>query len=261
MNLISKEKLQLVGMRFGRAGVHTARTMMLDEISQLMHEMPQMASLDSLKLAVVEQNLLGKPSRKARELSWRHLTDLYGFRADVPIFRVFSRLWSQDAAAQPLLALSLALARDSLLKASRTLIVDLKPGEGLAREVVTDWLEKEFPERFSPATKQSVAQNLNGSWTMAGYLTGRQKKLRATPVVRPANVAFNLFLAHLEGATGQRLFASEWLTMLPGSVDEQVQLTVKAANAGLLVFMNAGGVIEARFPNYLTAAEEALLHE
>ena len=38
-------------------------------------------------------------------------------------------------------------------------------------------------------------------------------------------------------------------------------LTTVAANRGLLVFMNGGGVKEVRFPDYLTTAEEQLRQE
>ena len=42
-------------------------------------------------------------------------------------------------------------------------------------------LESGFPGRFSPATKKSMAQNVNTTWTFGGHLVGRTKKIRELP--------------------------------------------------------------------------------
>ena len=65
-----------------------------------------------------------------------------------------------------------------------------------------------------------------------------------------------LFLGYLMGRTGQRLFASEWTSLLRETLEEMEALANSASNRGLLVFMNAGGVKEVRFPGYLTPEEE-----
>ena len=80
-------------------------------------------------------------------------------------------------------------------------------------------------------------------------------------MVTPVNVAFCLFLGHLEGLSGQRLFTSPWMNLLPGSLGELEALANSAFHRGLLVFLNAGGVKEVRFPDYLTSEEEKMCHE
>ena len=80
-------------------------------------------------------------------------------------------------------------------------------------------------------------------------------------MVTPANVAFCLFLGHLEGLSGQRLFTSSWMNLLPGSPGELEALANSAFHRGLLVFLNAGGIKEVRFPDYLTPEEEKLCQE
>ena len=74
-------------------------------------------------------------------------------------------------------------------------------------------------------------------------------------------VTLNLFVGYLEGRSGQRLFSSHWMKLLGRTPAELKALTTIAANRGLLVFMNAGGVQEVRFPDYLTTAEEQLRQE
>lgn len=70
-----------------------------------------------------------------------------------------------------------------------------------------------------------------------------------------------LFAGHLEGRSGQRLFTSQWITLLNSTTVEVETLANVAMHRNLLVFMNAGGVKEVRFPGYLTPEEEHIRQE
>lgn len=250
-----------LGFRIGRSGAHACRTMMLRELQTLLDTLPINATKADYVEGVVDANLLGKGTAKARELTAKHLVELYGLDENLCLFRVFRRLWQQDVPARPVLALTLALARDPLLRLSRPLMLSKRPGEPLGRSEVEDILDQAEPGRFSAASLKSFAQNINGSWTQAGFLHGRTRKVRTLPTVTPTNLAYALFVGHLEGLRAQRLFASDWARIISGSQDELIALAQSASRRGLLVFMNAGGVMEARFPGYLTQEEETWLHE
>ena len=253
--------LTKLGFRFGSNGPHAARTMMLDDVSRIFSVLPATASRDDYVQAIDADNILAKPTKKARELAMRHLFALYGFDFALPVFRAFRQLWASEAAAAPLLALMVALARDPLLRGTQGLILAKKPGEAVAREEIEALLAGTHRDRFSAASLKSFAQNIGGTWTQAGFLVGRQRKIRAVPVVTPAAVAFALFLSYLGGATGQRQFASNWLSLIPGTPTDHESLAIAAAHRGLIVFMQAGGVKETRFPGYLTAAEDLIRQE
>ena len=126
-------------------------------------------------------------------------------------------------------------------------------------------MEKLFGEwsenRLSAASMKAIAQRVNGTWTQAGYLTGRVKKIRAAATITPANVTFALFLAYLEGRLAQRLFSSDWVRVLDLPEERLIELTQSAAQRGLLVFRRTGGVMEVRFPDYLTKQEQEWLSE
>lgn len=250
-NLLSK-----LGFRFGTNGPHAARTMMLEDISVLCGHLPADAGRADYAREAIELNSLGKPTKKARELALRHLSTLYGLDPSLAVFRVFRRLWASDEAARPVLALFVALARDPLLRSTQGFILAKQPGEMVSREELEQVLAGAHQDRFSPASLKSFAQNVNSTWTQAGYLVGRSRKSRTVPVVTPANVAFALFMGHLEGLAGQRLFTSPWTNLLGRSPSELEALASSASHRGLLVFLNAGGVKEVRFPDYLTAEEE-----
>lgn len=261
MSQVRQALLAQLGFRFGINGPHAARTMMLDDLRVLFsHTAPDAERSDFVR-AVVDDNVLGKPTKKARELALHHLASLYGLTADNPIYRALRRLWDVSFLAQPLLALSVALARDPLLRGTQPFYLSKQPGEAVSRESVEAVLAGAHPDRFSPASLRSFAQNVSGSWTSAGFLQGRQRKTKVLPEICSESVAMLLFLGYLEGRTGQRLFSSDW-TSLTGLPLEDLEASANAAShRGLLVFMNAGGVKEVRFPGYLSPEEERIRQE
>lgn len=253
--------LTRLGFRFGINGPHAARTMMLEDLRLLMAHTPSHATRADYVAAVVDGNVLGKPTRKARELALRHMATLYALDPVNPIFRALRHLWAASEGAQPLLALAVALARDPLLRGTQAFILAQPLGASVPREAVEALLSSAHPDRFSPASLKSFAQNVAGTWTAAGYLQGRARKTRSMVQPHPESVALLLFLGYLEGRTGQRLFTSNWVSLLGSSPDEVAAYAVSASHRGLFVFINAGGVKEVRFPGYLTLEEEKVRQE
>lgn len=254
--------LSQLGFRFGSNGSHAARTMMLDELRTLMGHTDPEATQEDYRHAIVEQNVLGKPTLKSRQLTFRHLVSLYGLdAARNPLFRALRRLWHLNEYAQPLMALAMALARDPLLKTTESLILSKPIGVPVGRDEVERCLDKAHPDRFSPASLKSFAQNVGGSWTAAGFLQGRLRKVRSQPAIYPEAVIFLLLLAYLEGRSGQRLFSSSWVRLTGCTSDELIAYTQSAAHRGLMVFLNAGGVQEVRFPGFLKPEEESVHRE
>lgn len=198
-----------LGFRMGRSGAHASRTMMLEELQTLLVALPANATKADYVDGVVDANLLGKGTAKARELTAKHLVELYGLDENLCLFRVFHRLWQQDAPARPVLALTFALARDPLLRLSRPLMLSKRPGEPLDRREVEDVLDQAEPGRFSAASLKSFAQNINGSWTQAGFLQGRARKVRALPTVTPTNLAFALSIHEVVVEAGNQPASSK----------------------------------------------------
>lgn len=232
--------------------------MMLRDIEALFEHLPKEATRADYAHAVKDLNALGKPTKSARTLAFRHLCDLYGLTPDFVLFRALRRFWEIAPECRPILALSTAMARDPLLRASAPLMLDKKPGEVVLREEVEEVLSKAFPDRFSAASLQSFAQNIGGTWTQAGYLQGRMRKTRSQPIIEPAAVAFCLFLGFLEGLSGQRLFVTKWMKLLDKPQDTLEELTVTASHRGWLRFLRAGDVKELSFPGFLTPEEERI---
>jgi hypothetical protein len=255
------EKLRRFGFKFGKGGAHAARTMMLPELRRLLNAVGAEAQRVDYRTAIVDGNVLAKATLKARTLTFDHLSDLYGLDPNVCLFRVFRHLWYLEEEGRPVLALLSALARDALLRLSAPMILAKKLGEQLTRErteqVFADWSQG----RLSLASVRAIAQRVNGTWTQAGYLTGHVRKRRVAPAITPTAVTFALFLGFLEGRLAQRLFSSDWTRVLDLPEEQLFELTRSAATRGLLVFRRTGGVVEVRFPDYLTKQEQEWLSE
>jgi hypothetical protein len=253
--------LSKFGFKFGQSGAHSARSMMLDELRALFSSTTPHTPQEEYQADICDFNLLDKPTVKSRSLTYRHLVDLYGMNRQIPIFRVFRDLWDIEINAQPVLALQVALIRDPLLRLTMPFMQDSPPGAGIVREDVEALLKAPDPERFSPASLKSFAQNINGSWTQAGFLEGRKKKVRSEPIITVVNVTFALFLAYLEGATGERLFHSKWCQILGLREHQLVELAMVANQRGIIDFKRSGGVTDVRFPGFLTQEEEQWRYE
>ena len=114
--------------------------MMLDDLQVLLAHTQADASRADYAAAIVTDNVLGKSTKKARELALRYLGALYGLDTSNAIFRALRRLWPLDESAQPVLALAASLARDPLLRSTQDFIL-AKPQGALRSEEHTSELQ------------------------------------------------------------------------------------------------------------------------
>jgi hypothetical protein len=117
------------------------------------------------------------------------------------------------------------------------------------------------PGRFSPATLKSVAQNLNGTWTASGHLTGKVTKIRTEVHATEGAVCYALLLGYLSGKRGINLFHTEYMRLIECPHQTALELANNAARKGFIVLKRISNVIEVLFPNLLTDEEVDLTHE
>jgi len=234
--------------------------MMLPELRALLAAVPADAVRADYRAAIVDANVLGKPTFSSRSKSHEHLYELYGLDPSLALFRVLRRFALEDADSLPLLALVCAFCRDAQLRASFPLIEELKPGEILPRDRMVAHLEAAFPGRYSEAMKVSLAQNVITTWTVAGHLQGRAVKRKSTPQPRVAASSYAMFAGYLLGLRGEILTASVFARLVGADPSVIVSHLSAAARNGWLRFRHAGGVMEIDFSALLLPDEEALLH-
>ncbi|HEY0985066.1 BrxA family protein, partial [Schlesneria sp.] len=221
-----------LGFGDGLSSVHTSRTMMLAELSLTLDHVDCKAKTDEYISAVVEQNVLGKPTQTTRKRTAQRLVELYTLDHTRPVFRLLRHFWTADPAARPMLACLAAAARDALLREMTPSVVAVPVGALASSTDVARQLGEKFSGRFSPATLMSTSQNLASSWTQAGYLTGRINKKRTRPVVTPVLVAYALLLGYLCGTRGKMLLDTIWTRMLDRTPAEIADLASDASKQG-----------------------------
>jgi hypothetical protein len=225
--------------------------MMLQELTLVLNHASADASATAYQQAIIDDNMLAKPTRTTRERSAKRLTELYGLDPECTLFRLLRHFWPADLSSQPMLAFLLAAARDALLREMTPVVVGIKLNESVTATAIGEHLAQQFPNRFRPTTLHSTAQNLASSWTQAGYLRGKVKKSRVKPGVTPVVVSYAILLGYLCGLRGKLLLNSLWTRLLDRSSAEFTELTHEASKQGWLRYKSAGAVVEISFPGLL----------
>lgn len=260
--LKTQNNLSRFGFKNERSGAHLARTIMLNELGALFSYLngPDAQKSDYLR-AIDNENCLGKRSGKTRTLTFRHLVDLYSLDTSAVLFRALLYFWERDPDCRPLLALLCAYSRDSILRSATPFILSSYKETTVTRESVAACIDEREPSRFSPATLKSTAQNINSSFTQAGLLTGKVRKVRTRANPTPGAVSYTLLLGYLTGARGESLFQTEYAKLLDCSFDQALSLAEDASRRGWITFKRVGNVIEVMFPNLITAEEMEWVRE
>jgi hypothetical protein len=237
---VDHTKLTRFGIKVTGGGAHQSKTMMFTELSALMAS----DGIENPSGVIVGENLLGKPSIRAREAALYRLHQLYGVSGNDPIWRVIRGLWKRDDNGRPLLALLTALARDPMLRDSAAAVLDASPGERVRWPAIAATFEAANPGRIGEKMAKSLAQNAASSWTQAGFLKGAVRKERVRSIPTPTVAAFGALLASLCGFGGQRLLESRWLTVIDRPAEDRLALLRQAEGLGLVRVRSAGDVLE-----------------
>lgn len=255
---VAIEALEQMGFRFGDKGAHTSRTMMLAELTALLHECPAAAGRAEYAAAVVERNCLAKHTAATRKLSLQRISELYALDTAVPIFRLLRFFWDADERVRAQLALLAALARDPLLRATAPVVMAMQSGEEIARQRLTDALREAVEGRLNDEVLDKVVRNTASSWSQSGHLIGRSRKKRARVEPSPASTAFALVLGYLMGMRGQNLFETLFAKVLDREVSELTFLAMDAKRLGFLDIKSGGGLTIISFDGLLNEQEKRL---
>jgi len=254
-------KDNILGFSDAAVGGHSARSMMLHEMTDLVRALPLTATKDDFSKSIVDENILAKPTLSSRKKSLRHLVELYGMDTSKTLFRILWNFGHADIDSLPQLCLVCAYARDPQLRQSFNLIRDLRHGEVLDRVAMEESLELGFPDRFSPAMKKSMAQNVNTTWTYSGHLSGKARKIKQNVEPRPLSAAYSMLVGYLTGLRSERLLDSTYAALVASNRSQLLPALSLASSQGLLSLKNAAGIVEFDFSNLLTAEEQGFIHE
>lgn len=242
----------VAGSDFTLATLRTtaSHTIGIPHLVELLREVPSDASADQYRQAVVEDNILGRPTLAGRQRSFRHLRELYFLDPGRVEFGALRSLWDIDPAAQPLLAGLLAFTRDEVLRASFAAVADLPVGSGVTSADLTAAVAAQFGNEMSESTLGKTGRNTGACWTQTGHLAGRAKKVRTEVEARPVAIAYAAYLGHLAGGRGLGVLDNPWSQILGLAPGRTLEALRDAHTQGLLDLLVAGNVVDVSFPTF-----------
>lgn len=254
MTLCTRDELpESTGFLNRISGAALGRATMIPDFTTLLATCGPDAALTDYRLAVVEDNLLGKPSQDARHRTFRALRDRYLLDPSQPMFRALRLAWVADKAVGPLLGMLLACARDPLLRGTATVILPMPLGTPYSQEALRAALIEAAGGRVQPASIDAILSRQSTCWFQSGHLrpatasSGPTRRVRARAASSPAAVAFALWLGHLEGLGGDALFTSRWAALLDAPRAELDEQAADAGRQGLIDLRRGGGVTSVGF--------------
>lgn len=250
--LVDKARLERARVKVVGGGAHQSKTMMLADLSVLLESDHWCAPAN----AIVEHNVLGKPSNRARQVALYRLRQLYGLDDNGPVSRTLVALWKREQAGRPLLALISALSSDPSLRDGADAVLDAPPGTQVRWPAIAAAFEARHPGRLGEKMAKSLAQNAASTWTQSGHLVGAVRKIRARAQPTPITAAFAALLATICGFGGPALLESRWLDILDRPIEDRLSLLRQAEGLGLVRLRAAGDVLEIDVRQSLAATLE-----
>ncbi|WP_157006476.1 hypothetical protein [Agromyces laixinhei] len=231
-----------------------SHTIGIPHLTELLREVPAAATAEHYRDAVVEGNVLGRPTHAGRQRTFRHLRELYFLDPDRPEFAALRRYWDIDPSSRPILAGLLAFTRDEVLRASFAAIADLPAGSSVTSADLTAAIAAQFGNEMSESTLGKTGRNTGACWTQTGHLAGRAKKVRIEVEAHPAAVAYAAYLGHLAGGRGLGVLDNPWSQILGIAPGRTLEALRDAHTQGLLDLLVAGNVVDVSFPSLGGAA-------
>ena len=237
-------------------GTNTSHTIAVGHLTALLAAVRADAERVDYEAAAVEQNLLGRATFEGRRRTFRYLRELYILEPSHVVFRALRDLWDEDPEARPQLAGLMALARDSVFRATSHGVLPLPAGTRVTSEMLASFVTEVFPSTYNADTADKIGRNTASSWTQTGHLLGRTAKARVMVEARPVSMAYATFLGALQGIRGQALYDTPWTRFLDATPREAELITELASQRGYLELRSAGGVVEIGFRHLMRRMEE-----
>lgn len=238
------------GFALGALRTTSSHTIGIPHLVELLRAVAADAPAVAYRAAVVDDNVLGRPTLSGRLRSFRHLRELYFLDPQRPEFEALRYFWDIDSASRPLLGGLLSFTRDEVLRASFDAIVDLPVGSSVTSADLTAAVAARFGNEMSESTLGKTGRNTGACWTQTGHLDGRAKKVRAEVEARPVAIAYAAYLGHLAGGRGLGVLDNPWSQILGLAPGLRLQALRDAHTQGLLDLLVAGNVVDVSFPTF-----------
>lgn len=252
MQILTEAALDFGGSN-ALTGASTSRTLMLKELTALLAGTDPSATPDDYKRAIVNDNLLLKPSVSTRSKTHAFIRDRFSLDPSVPVFRLLRLLWDRDDTGRPLMALLVAALRDPALRATVPTVLAAETGQPVSSSDFSGTIRDAMPGRLTDKTLKSTGENATSTYRQTGHLIGLRPCRRQLVTATPGSATMALLLGTLDGAGGQGLLESEWVRLLDSPGEVVLAEARVAAGRGWLELRHSGGVLEITFHKLFNA--------
>ncbi len=235
-------------LSLGSLRTTASHTIGVPHLIELLRAVPSDAPHVRYREAVIDENILGRPTQAGRERAFRHLRELYFLDPTRREYAALRRMWDIDQDAQPLLAGILAFTRDEILRASFQAVKNASVGTLVTSADLTIAVAAVYGAGLSEATLGKTGRNTGACWTQTGHLAGRAKKVRQAIEPYPVAVAYAAYLGHLAGKRGAEVLDTQWAALLDLSAETGLDALRRAHTQGLIDLLVAGNVVDVSFP-------------
>lgn len=232
----------------GSVRTTTSHTIGIPQLIELLRIVPADAAHDRYREAVIDDNVLARPTHTGRQRSFRHLRELYFLDPEQREFAAMRRLWDVETDSRPLLAGILAFTRDCILRASFNAVEHAPVGALVTSNDLTQAVSAVYRSELSEETLGKAGRNTGACWTQTGHLKGRTKKYRQSVVPFAPAIAFAAYLGYLSGKRGASVLDTPWAALLDlpsGGVLDALRVAHKQ---GLINLLIASSVVDVSFP-------------
>lgn len=228
--------------------IHQARTIMFSELEKVMDfSVDNDTFFDSL-----ENNVFGKKSSDGVRQTGQFLRKLYGFDVNNPQFAAFKYFWKiTESDDKKHLAFLYAVTQDDYLAESIPVLQKVKPGHKVSVELFEELIGKYHPNKYSPNTRKSMAQNIASSWKQAGFIEGKVRNIRVEPEIGYKVACFAFLLAYLQGDRGDYIWNSIPVKSLNLPESRLRELAAECAKYDLMQYNHAGSITSIGFKTLL----------
>jgi hypothetical protein len=242
----------------GRGGPYVSRlatrAALYSDFRTLITSVPAGAPRARYRHAVIEENLLARPTRAARSKAWKELAPRYGVDGSAALFRAFLEEDRRASSDQ-----DRALAAYLLFALHDRLVCDLgvhwlhqylraAPAELRTADVIAflDAREPSHPEiaGWSHSSRENIASHYLSALKEFGLARGAQKKVSVRPSPGAPPVRFLLRALLREGESPLAAVQSPLFGLLGLSLDETVELLFRLHAEGTIRFRMQGDIVE-----------------
>jgi hypothetical protein len=135
-------------------------------------------------------------------------------------------------------------------------VLPARIGDEVTVKEIDEAIHSASGDHFKAQVRFNTARHAASSWEQAGFLSGRNRKIRQIPLNTPASTAYALLLGYLCGIRGALLVQTFWAKLLDSPEHIVHNLAQEASRRGWLTYQAVDNIVEINFSILIKQSED-----